>query len=111
MTAAAPAVPRRELAASATDWRGLVFHGILLIALLFSLLILFVLVADLMNRGLAVLLDRGVGFLTSPSSANPAKAGVSQAIFGTLMMAVFVALIAFPVGIMTAVYLEEYAPD
>jgi phosphate transport system permease protein len=111
MTAAAPAVPRREIAATQTDWRGLIFHGILLVALLFSLLILFILVADILNRGMPVLLERGIGFLTSPTSANPAKAGVSQAIFGTLMMAVFVAVIAFPIGILTAVYLEEYAPD
>jgi phosphate transport system permease protein len=34
-----------------------------------------------------------------------------QGLFGTLMMAVFVAVFAFPVGILTAVYLEEYAPD
>jgi phosphate transport system permease protein len=111
MTAAAPAVPRRDLGSAEIDWRGLVFHGILLIALLFTLLILMVLVADLLTRGLPVLLDRGLGFLTSPTSANPNKAGVAQAIFGTLMMAIFVALIAFPVGIMTAIYLEEYAPD
>jgi phosphate transport system permease protein len=111
MTAAAPAVPRRAISSSETDWRGLIFHGVLLLALLFSLLVLTILVADLLNRGLPVLLERGVGFLTSPTSANPAKAGISQAIFGTLMMAVFVAIIAFPVGILTAIYLEEYAPD
>jgi phosphate transport system permease protein len=111
MTAAAPAVPRRAIRSSETDWRGLIFHGVLLLALLFSLLVLMILVADLLNRGLPVLLERGLGFLTSPTSANPAKAGISQAIFGTLMMAVFVAIIAFPVGIMTAIYLEEYAPD
>jgi phosphate transport system permease protein len=111
MTAAAPAVPRRAIGAAETDWRGLIFQGILLIALLFSLLILMVLVADLLGRGLPTLLERGAGFLTSPTSANPAKAGIAQAIFGTLMMAVFVALIAFPIGIMTAIYLEEYAPE
>jgi phosphate transport system permease protein len=36
---------------------------------------------------------------------------VIQGLFGTLMMAVIVALVAFPIGILTAVYLEEYAPD
>jgi phosphate transport system permease protein len=111
MTAAAPAVPRRDIHAAQTDWRGLAFHGILLIALLFSLLVLFTLVADLLGRGLPVLLERGASFITSPASANPAKAGIVQGIFGTLMMAVIVALVAFPIGIMTAVYLEEYAPD
>lgn len=111
MTAAAPAVARQERLTGDTDWRGLIFHGILLIALLFSLLVLMALLADLLSRGLPTLLDRGLGFLTAPTSANPNKAGVIQAIFGTLMMAVFVAIVAFPVGIMTAVYLEEYAPD
>jgi phosphate transport system permease protein len=111
MTAAAPAVTRQEALTGQTDWRGLIFHGILLASLLFSLVVLFTLLADLLNRGLPTLLDRGLGFITSPTSANPAKAGVVQAIFGTLVMAVIVAILAFPVGIMTAVYLEEYAPD
>ena len=56
-----------------------------------------------------VFAERGTDFLTSPLSSNPAKAGVAQGIVGTTMLAVIVALIAFPIGIMTAVYLEEYA--
>lgn len=111
MTAAAPPIERGALRRSGTDWRGLAFHGILLLALLFSLLILFTLISDLMVRGLPTLLERGTEFLTSPTSSQAAKAGVAQGIFGTLMMAVFVAVFAFPVGIMTAIYLEEYAPD
>lgn len=111
MTAAAPAVSQGAIRPSGVDWRGLAFQGILLLSLLFSLLILFTLLADLVSRGLPTLLDRGTGFLTSPTSSQPARAGVSQGIFGTLMMAVFVAIFAFPIGIMTAIYLEEYAPD
>lgn len=111
MTAAAPAVTRSERLTGATDWRGLIFQGILLLSLLFSLVVLFVLLADLLNRGLPTLIDRGLGFITSPTSANPERAGIIQAIFGTLMMAAIVALVAFPIGIMTSVYLEEYAPD
>ena len=111
MTAAAPAVARSEMRPAGTPWRDMIFQGILLIALLFSLAVLLVLVADLLGRGLPVLMERGTGFLTSPTSANPTKAGISQGIFGTLMMAVIVSLVAFPIGILTAVYLEEYAPD
>lgn len=111
MTAAAPAVPRGGIRPSRADWRGMVFHAILLLSLLFSLLILFTLLADLISRGMPTLLERGTTFLTSPTSSQAAKAGVSQGIFGTLMMAVFVAVFAFPVGIMTAIYLEEYATD
>jgi phosphate transport system permease protein len=111
MTAAAPAVTRSERLTGGTDWRGLVFQGVLLLSLLFSLVVLFVLLADLLNRGLPTLIDRGLGFITSPTSANPERAGIIQAIFGTLMMAAIVALVAFPIGIMTSIYLEEYAPD
>jgi phosphate transport system permease protein len=49
-------------------------------------------------------------FLTSPMSRIAERAGVSQAIFGTLMLAVFTAVVALPLGVATAVYLEEYAP-
>ncbi|MEX2255153.1 MAG: phosphate ABC transporter permease PstA [Acidimicrobiia bacterium] len=50
-------------------------------------------------------------FLTSDLSRFPERAGVSQAIFGTVFLAFITALVAFPLGIATAVFLEEYAPD
>ena len=110
MSVAVP-VAQGGIRRAGTDWRGLIFHGLLLLSLLFALLILFTLLADLISRGLPTLLERGTTFLTSPTSSQAAKAGVSQGIFGTLMMAVFVAIFAFPIGILTAIYLEEYAPD
>ncbi len=48
--------------------------------------------------------------LTNPLSSSPARAGVIQGLIGSALLAVIVALTAFPVGILTAVYLEEYAP-
>jgi phosphate transport system permease protein len=111
MTATARPFGDTSLRRTGTDWAGLAFHGILLLSLLVSLLILFTLVADVATRGLPVLAERGTDFLTEPTSSRPALAGVAQGIFGTLMMAVFVAILAFPVGIMTAIYLEEFAPD
>ncbi|HVL52743.1 MAG TPA: phosphate ABC transporter permease PstA [Vitreimonas sp.] len=111
MTTATDTIPRPAIGRTGTDWRGLAFHGVLLLALLFSLLILFTLITDVVMRGLPVLLERGADFLSSPTSRSPARSGVGQGIFGTMMMAAFVAVFAFPVGIMTAIYLEEYAPD
>jgi phosphate transport system permease protein len=110
MSVAVP-VAQGGIRPAGTDWRGLAFHGLLLLALIFSLLILFTLLSDLISRGLPTLLERGTTFLTSPTSSQAAKAGVSQGIFGTLIMAVLVAIFAFPIGILTAIYLEEYAPD
>jgi phosphate transport system permease protein len=88
------------------------FQGLLLLALLISLAILTVLLADILRKGLPVLLDRGVGFLEAPiSSFNPEAAGVKQGIIGSLLMTFFVLAFAIPLGVAAAIYLEEYAAD
>ena len=92
------------------DLAGYVFSAILLLSLLFSLAVLTVLVADQLIRGLPVFTERGTSVLTSPLSSNPARAGVIQGLIGSALLAVIVALTAFPIGILTAVYVEEYAP-
>ena len=44
-----------------------------------------------------------------PSSSPPETAGAQSAITGTLWMMFFTALWALPIGILAAIYLEEYA--
>ncbi len=48
-------------------------------------------------------------FITSGPSRRAAKAGIYTALIGTLWIMVITALIAFPIGIAAAIYLEEYA--
>ena len=115
MTAVAPpasAIPATSipLGQHRRNVAGLMFHGLLLLALLFSLGVLATLVISVLIGGLPVLMERGLDFLTSPTSANPNKAGVVQGIIVSLIMTAIVALVAIPLGIMTAIYLEEYAP-
>jgi phosphate transport system permease protein len=93
------------------DVPGTVFQLLLLGSLLFSLAILFILLADVMSKGLPVFAERGTDFLTSPLSSNPATAGVAQGIIGTAILGVIVAVTAFPFGLATAIYLEEYAGE
>jgi phosphate transport system permease protein len=50
-------------------------------------------------------------FITSPMSSDPMKAGVRTAIMGTLWLLVLTILIAFPLGIGAAIYLEEYKSE
>lgn len=50
-------------------------------------------------------------FLTSNLSRSSERAGIAQGIFGSLVLAGIVILVAMPLGIATAVYLEEYARD
>ena len=101
---------RLSLRRQRIDVAGYVFSAILLLSLLFSLALLAVLVADQLARGIPVFAERGASVLTSPLSSNPARAGVIQGLIGSALLALIVALTAFPIGILTAVYIEEYAP-
>ncbi len=102
---------QRSLDQTRPDVTGIIFEILLLLTLLFSLAVLAVLLFDVTTRAAPVFAERGLDFFTSPLSADPSKAGIAQGLFGTFMLAVLVALFAFPLGIATAVYLEEYAPD
>ena len=99
------------LRAGRRDWAGMVAATLLLITLLTSLAILFVLLADVFGRALPVFAERGLDLLTTPLSARPAQAGVAQGLFGSIVLTIFVVVLALPIGILAAIYLEEYAGD
>lgn len=101
----------KQLHGRGADVRGTVFRLLLLVALLLSLLFLVVLLLTIFFEGIGVFADRGLDFVTSGTSGDPDSAGVWQAIMGSLAIAGFVVVLAFPIGIGAAVYLEEYAPD
>jgi phosphate transport system permease protein len=84
---------------------------ILLGTLLIALFVLVVLIADVVAKAMPVLTTRPVSFLTSINSTIPSLAGIKQAIVGSLLLMIFVVILAFPLGIGAAVYLEEYARD
>jgi phosphate transport system permease protein len=48
-------------------------------------------------------------FLSNPPSTQPDEAGAKPAILATLYLGFLVLLFAVPIGILTAIYLEEYA--
>ena len=50
-------------------------------------------------------------FITNPQSSTPALAGVRTALLGSLWMIAVTILVAFPLGLGAAIYLEEYASD
>lgn len=94
-----------------TDVRGAILTALLLLALLLGLLSLVALTLTLLFDGSGVLLERGAQFLTSPLNSDPAVAGVWQGVRGTLTLAIIVAVVAFPLGVGCAVWLEQYARD
>jgi phosphate transport system permease protein len=72
-----------------------------------SLLALVTLLYDVARDGIPKL---SWDFLTSfPSRIIPENSGIQSAIYGTLWLMVVCAVIVVPLGIATAIYLEEYA--
>lgn len=50
-------------------------------------------------------------FFTNGDSKTPEFAGLNSAIIGSVLTLIIAMLVAFPIGVMTAVYLEEFADD
>jgi phosphate transport system permease protein len=71
-----------------------------------GLIVLATLVIDVLRTGLPRL---DWQFLTSFPSRKPENAGIYAALVGSIWLLVLTAILAFPVGVATAIYLEEYA--
>lgn len=104
----------RDITAALTrkrfDVRSKIVEVVLVAAMGLSLVILVTLIVDLVYRSASVWTDRPWDFLTGNlNSQSAAGAGVGQAIRGTLILCAIVIVVAFPLGIACAVYLEEYA--
>jgi len=87
---------------------GKVFEYLFLIGLLVGLFVLALLVLNILHDGLGRLLTPG--FLTETPSRFPDRGGIRPAIMGSLYLGLIVILVAVPIGIGAALYLEEYAP-
>jgi phosphate transport system permease protein len=83
------------------------FRGLLLGCLAVGVIFLIVLLAYVLIEGWPRL-DADL-FRNQASQLHPATAGAQAAILGTLWLMVGTAVISLPVGVLAAVYLEEYA--
>jgi phosphate transport system permease protein len=100
---ATSAIPRK---ASSTRTKLILFQGLLLLTLFLSALVLVVLLVDIARDGVGQI---DYDFLNNAASFNPEKAGIYPAIMGTLWLMAVVAFVIVPLGVASAVYLEEYA--
>ena len=83
-----------------------VFHGVLIFATLFGIAMLFILMKQVFADGLKYL---DLDFLFSMPSRFVKKAGIYSALVGTIITMLVTAAAAIPIGIGTALYIEEYA--
>jgi phosphate transport system permease protein len=87
-------------------WRGRIFVGFLLLSLAIGFVTLGTLVIQVLIKGIAWV---DPTLLTNPPSSNPEIAGARPAILATLYLGIMLIAFAVPVGVGTAIYLEEYA--
>lgn len=86
--------------------RGGLFGLLSLAATLVGVLALVLLFQDLIRDGISQI-DRA--FLTNFASRIPERAGIRSPLVGTVYILLLTAVIAFPISVAAAVYLEEYA--
>ena len=100
---------QEQLTAGKADITGTIFRLLLLASLGVSLAVLASLFIDVGSTGATVFEDRAESFLSGGLRTSASAAGVFQALRGTFWIAVFVVVFSFPIGVASAVYLEEYA--
>jgi phosphate transport system permease protein len=88
--------------------KGLVFYGLCMAAIGVVFLALILLLVDVLTRGLPWL---DWDFITGVPSRRPERAGILPALVGSIQVSIVVAIVAFPIGVSAAVYLNEYAND
>ncbi|MGH3056886.1 MAG: phosphate ABC transporter permease PstA [Gaiellaceae bacterium] len=87
--------------------RGRAFHALLLVSVSVGFVLLGALVVDVLQKGIAYV---DPILLTEPNNpTNPDKAGAGPAILGTIYMMLLLLVFVVPLGVGTAIYLEEYA--
>ena len=97
-----------------------VFRGVVTIGGLSSLVILGLIALFLAYRGFEVIKEEGIGFITHAEwsitldeSANvvDSKFGLSAMLVGTILCAIVAVLIAVPISVFSALFLNFYAPQ
>jgi phosphate transport system permease protein len=81
----------------------------LLIAVSFTLLTLFALLARIVTQAIPALTEKGTGFLTDTIGSEASKVGIWPGLFGSFGIGLGVLVIAVPLGVGAAIFLEEYA--
>lgn len=85
-----------------------IFHFIIFLSTIFGIVILAILLFNIIKNGVSWI---SWDFFKNYPSRFPKRAGIYPGLLGSLWLILLTAIIAFPVGVGTAIYLEEYAKD
>jgi phosphate transport system permease protein len=86
--------------------RGAAFYALLVVSVAVGFVLLGSLLVDVFQKGVGYL---DLTLLNEPNSSRPERAGAGPAIRGTIYMMFILLVCVVPIGVGTAVYLEEYA--
>jgi len=83
-----------------------IFEGFFFLAIAFGIIMLIVLLANIFKTGVGWL---SLDFITNLPSRFPKRAGIYSALVGSIWVIGLTFLFSFPLGVGTAIYLEEYS--
>lgn len=98
-----------NLSSKGKDWRSLLFHAATASATTLIVLIIIVILGNIVWNGARQISPHFVFGGTEEGMFEASKAGVFPMIFGTLALVILMTIGVVPVGVTTAVYLNEYA--
>jgi phosphate transport system permease protein len=106
------ATPALSLSATGLSRRRLVVNriaeGAAFLAATLAIVVLAILVWSVFSRGVGAL--NWDFFVKSPAIFGATGGGIAPSIVGTLMLVVIATVIALPFGVLTAIYVSEFAP-
>ncbi|HEY9175979.1 MAG TPA: phosphate ABC transporter permease PstA [Verrucomicrobiae bacterium] len=100
----------RKFKAERFDYASFFFSGLTGLATLLILAILVVILGNIILHGLPSFSWRFVSTIPKKDFFDPATTGVLPMIIGTTIRVFVMTLFVLPVGVITAIYLTEYAP-
>lgn len=100
----------RKFKAERFDYASFFFSGLTGLATLLILAILVVILGNIVLHGLPSFSWRFVSTIPKKDFFDPATTGVLPMIIGTTIRVFVMTLFVLPVGVITAIYLTEYAP-
>ena len=109
MTAAALQVPTRSFKSSRFDWGSFIGCAATGFATLLIILILLIIIGDILWNGWRNVSWRFVSTGTATDMFDVGKAGILPMIFGTTARVILMTIFVLPAGVITAIYLTEYA--
>jgi phosphate transport system permease protein len=90
------------------DLQGLIFINLTRLMFFILILVLFLLLGKIFVEGIGVISPE---FIIESPTNNMTEGGIGPAIFGTVAVTLIMVLFAVPLGVFSAIYLNEYAKD